>query len=90
MNEKVKGISYVASATEELNEELRKLSYIHDRLTVQLDTGAIGIDQFIEKLELSANTNGKKLMLGGDGFNNQILLALWKARAFASMMLKAK
>ncbi|HFM0018281.1 TPA: AAA family ATPase, partial [Escherichia coli] len=59
VNEKVKGISYVASATEELNEELRKLSYTHDRLTVQLDTGAIGIDQFIEKLELSANTNGK-------------------------------
>ncbi|EEV6490312.1 AAA family ATPase, partial [Escherichia coli] len=73
--------SYVASATEELNEELRKLSYTHDRLTVQLDTGAIGIDQFIEKLELSANTNGKKLMLGGDGFNNQILLALWKAKS---------
>ncbi|MFJ5341324.1 ATP-dependent nuclease [Pectobacterium sp. CHL-2024] len=81
VNEKVKGISYVASATEELNEELRKLSYTHDRLTVQLDTGAIGIDQFIEKLELSANTNGKKLMLGGDGFNNQILLALWKAKS---------
>ncbi|KAB6775076.1 AAA family ATPase, partial [Bifidobacterium longum] len=81
VNEKVKGISYVASATEELNEELRKLSYTHDRLTVQLDTGAIGIDQFIEKLELSANTNGKKLMLGGDGFNNQILLALWKTKS---------
>ncbi|WP_312283188.1 AAA family ATPase [Pseudescherichia sp.] len=81
VNEKVKGISYVASATEELNDELRKLSYTHDRLTVQLDTGAIGVDQFIEKLELSANTNGKKLMLGGDGFNNQILLALWKAKS---------
>ncbi|EOC1319324.1 AAA family ATPase, partial [Cronobacter turicensis] len=81
VNEKVKGISYVASATEELNEELKKLSYTHDRLTVQLDTGAIGIDQFIEKLELSANTNGKKIMLGGDGFNNQILLALWKAKS---------
>ncbi|HBM2606825.1 TPA: AAA family ATPase, partial [Enterobacter hormaechei subsp. xiangfangensis] len=46
-----------------------------------LDSGAIGVDQFIEKLELSSNTNGKKVMLGGDGFNNQILLALWKAKS---------
>lgn len=81
VNEKVREISYVASATSELNTELRKLSYNHERLTVQLDTGAIGVDQFIEKLELSASTNGKKLMLGGDGFNNQILLALWKAKS---------
>ncbi|UDQ82425.1 AAA family ATPase [Erwinia rhapontici] len=81
VNEKVRGISYVASATTELNTELRKLSYNHERLKVQLDTGAIGVDQFIEKLELSASSNGKKLMLGGDGFNNQILLALWKAKS---------
>lgn len=46
-----------------------------------LDSGAIGVDQFIEKLELSSNTNGKKVMLGGDGFNNQVLLALWKAKS---------
>ncbi|HEN3619204.1 TPA: AAA family ATPase, partial [Yersinia enterocolitica] len=41
----------------------------------------IGVDQFIEKLELSASTNGQRVMLGGDGLNNQILLALWKAKS---------
>jgi len=81
VNNKVKEINYVSKATSELNDELKKLSYQNDKFSVQLDSGAIGIDQFIEKLELSSNTNGKKVMLGGDGFNNQILLALWKAKS---------
>ncbi|CAN2523393.1 ATP-dependent nuclease [Klebsiella pneumoniae] len=81
VNDKVKEISYVSSATKELNDELKKLSYNNEKISVMLDSGAIGIDQFIEKLELSSNTNGKKVMLGGDGFNNQILLALWKAKS---------
>lgn len=81
VNNKVKEISYVSMATQELNDELKKLSYNNEKHIVQLDSGAIGIDQFIEKLELSSNSNGKKVMLGGDGFNNQILLALWKAKS---------
>ncbi|MFJ5337265.1 ATP-dependent nuclease [Pectobacterium sp. CHL-2024] len=81
VNDKVKDISYVSAATNELNEELKKLSYNNDKMSVMLDSGAIGIDQFIEKLELSSSANGKKVMLGGDGFNNQVLLALWKAKS---------
>ncbi|HAT5001340.1 TPA: AAA family ATPase, partial [Serratia marcescens] len=81
VNNKVKAISYVTTATDELNDELKKLSYSNDRYNVQLDSGAIGTDQFIEKLELSSNANGSKVMLGGDGFNNQILLALWKTKS---------
>ncbi|EGV8232188.1 ATP-dependent endonuclease, partial [Salmonella enterica] len=81
VNDKVKEISYVSTATEELNDELKKLSYNNEKISVMLDSGAIGVDQFIEKLELSSNTNGKKVMLGGDGFNNQVLLALWKAKS---------
>lgn len=81
VNDKVKDISYVSMATKELNAELKKLSYNNEKYTVELDSGAIGVDQFIEKLELSSNANGKKVMLGGDGFNNQILLALWKTKS---------
>lgn len=60
VNDKVKEISYVSTATEELNDELKKLSYNNEKISVMLDSGAIGVDQFIEKLELSSNTNGKK------------------------------
>ncbi|USX06672.1 ATP-dependent nuclease [Paraburkholderia fungorum] len=81
VNEGVRQLKYVSSATDELNGELRLLAHHHAQYKVSLDTGAININQFIEQLELGASTNGAPVMLGGDGRNNQILLALWKARS---------
>jgi putative ATP-dependent endonuclease of OLD family len=81
INEKVAELNYVKDATSVVNEELKKLSYTNDNYSVHLDTGAIKVNQFIENLELGASTAGSKLMLGGDGRNNQILLALWKAKS---------
>ncbi|UCV01009.1 ATP-dependent nuclease [Acidovorax radicis] len=81
VNAGVKRLNYVASATTDLNAELKKLSHHHAGYDVSLDTGAIDMQQFIEQLELGASTNGSPVMLGGDGRNNQILLALWKARS---------
>jgi putative ATP-dependent endonuclease of OLD family len=81
VNQGVRELNYVAEATKELNDELKALSHHHAGYNVALDTGAIGIEQFIEQLELGASTNGSRVMLGGDGRNNQILLALWKARS---------
>jgi len=81
VNAGVKNLNYVAEATKDLNNELRALSHHHAGYNVSLDTGAIDIQQFIEQLELGASTNGSRVMLGGDGRNNQILLALWKAKS---------
>ncbi|HGW4092895.1 TPA: ATP-dependent endonuclease [Pseudomonas aeruginosa] len=81
VNAGVKRLHYVAEATQDLNNELRALSHHNVGYNVSLDTGAIGIEQFIEQLELGASTNGSRVMLGGDGRNNQILLALWKAKS---------
>jgi putative ATP-dependent endonuclease of OLD family len=81
VNAGVKKLNYVASATTDLNTELKNLSHHHAGYDVSLDTGAIDIQQFVEQLELGASTNGSPVMLGGDGRNNQILLALWKARS---------
>ncbi len=81
INSGVKNLHYVAEATRDLNDELQALSHHHMGYNVSLDTGAIGIEQFIEQLELGASTNGSRVMLGGDGRNNQILLALWKAKS---------
>jgi putative ATP-dependent endonuclease of OLD family len=81
VNAGIKKLNYVASATTDLNTELKQLSHHHAAYNVSLDTGAIDIQQFIEQLELGASTNGSPVMLGGDGCNNQILLALWKARS---------
>lgn len=81
VNAGVKKLHYVAEATKDLNNELKALSHHHAGYNVSLDTGAIDIQQFIEQLELGASTNGSPVMLGGDGRNNQILLALWKAKS---------
>ncbi len=81
INEKIAELHYVKDATSVVNEELQKLSHSYGEYSIHLDTGAIKVNQFIENLELAASTAGSKLMLGGDGRNNQILLALWKAKS---------
>lgn len=81
LNEKVSQLVYVDKATNDVNDELKKLAHHYADYEVQLDAGAIQVNDFIEKLQLGANTNGSNVMLGGDGRNNQILLALWKAKS---------
>ncbi|OBT05505.1 ATP-dependent endonuclease [Shewanella sp. UCD-FRSSP16_17] len=81
LNGKVSQLKYVTSATHDVNEELKKLAHHYTDYEVQLDTGAIEVNDFIDKLQLGAKTNGSNVMLGGDGRNNQILLALWKAKS---------
>jgi putative ATP-dependent endonuclease of OLD family len=81
LNEKVSQLVYVDKATNDINDELKKLAHHYADYEVQLDTGAIQVNDFIEKLKLGANTNGSNVMLGGDGRNNQILLAIWKAKS---------
>jgi putative ATP-dependent endonuclease of OLD family len=81
INKRVARLNYVKDSTSVVNEELKKLAYASADYSVQLDSGSIKVSQFIENLELGATTSGSKLMLGGDGRNNQILLALWKAKS---------
>ena len=81
LNDKVSQLIYVDKATHDVNQELCKLAHHNSNYTVQLDSGAIQVNDFIENLQLSASTNGSNVMLGGDGRNNQILLALWKVKS---------
>ncbi|MFJ1521856.1 ATP-dependent nuclease [Acinetobacter sp. ABJ_C1_1] len=83
INEKITQLYYVDHATKEINEELKKLAYHHSEYSVQLDSGAIQVSDFIDNLQLGANVHGSNILLGGDGRNNQILLALWKAKSIA-------
>ncbi len=74
-------MNYVQKSTDLINDELQKLSHTNNDYGVHLDSGAIQVQQFIDNLQLSASSSGSKIMLGGDGRNNQILLALWKAKS---------
>jgi putative ATP-dependent endonuclease of the OLD family len=81
INNKISELRYVEKATSDVNDELKKLAYHYSEYSVRLATGVIGINHFINNLQLGANTHGSNVMLGGDGRNNQILLALWKAKS---------
>lgn len=81
LNDQVSQLIYVEHATQDVNDELKKLAYHYEDYLVQLDSGAIRVSDFIEGLQLGASSNGSNIMLGGDGRNNQILLALWKAKS---------
>ncbi|MEA3169159.1 MAG: putative ATP-dependent endonuclease of the family [Pseudomonas sp.] len=81
INGLVSKLHYVNNATNAVNEELLKLSHDLTNYSVHLDSGAIQTQQFIDNLRLGASTAGSKISLGGDGRNNQILMALWKAKS---------
>ncbi|BBL57403.1 ATP-dependent nuclease [Methylomonas koyamae] len=81
INERVSKLNYVKDSTLLVNNELKKLSYGYNDYAVHLDSGAIKVHQFIDNLELGASISGSKMMLGGEGRDNQILLALWKAKS---------
>lgn len=81
INEQVRSLNYVKGATAAVNEELQKLAHDFSGYEVKLDSGAIQVQQFIDSLKLGASTSGSTVMLGGDGRNNQILMALWKAKS---------
>jgi putative ATP-dependent endonuclease of OLD family len=81
VNNLVGQLHYVSSATNDVNSELKALAHHHSSYSVKLNSVAIEVAQFVEKLELAGSTNGSKVLLGGDGRNNQILLALWKAKS---------
>lgn len=83
LNEKISQLYYVEHATQEVNTELKKLAHSNSNYSIQLDTGAIQVSDFIDALQLGASTHGSSVLLGGDGRNNQILLALWKAKSIA-------
>lgn len=81
INERVRKLNYVKDSTSLVNSELKKLAHTYHDYEVHLDSGSIQVQQFIDGLKLNASTNGSKMLLGGDGRNNQILLALWKAKS---------
>ncbi|HCF3403495.1 AAA family ATPase [Pseudomonas aeruginosa] len=81
INDKIRNLHYVKGATDSVNEELQKLAHDFSEYEVKLDSGAIQVQQFIDSLRLGASTSGTSVMLGGDGRNNQILMALWKAKS---------
>lgn len=73
-------LKYVTKATKRLNQELAKLSHRHATHQVVFDVGAARSDDFMSSLKLVTKVADRTVVLGGDGRNNQVHLALWAAR----------
>ena len=80
VNDKVTTLNFVKDATQNINKELKELSFHHSKQEVVFDIGASDTSKFIDNIQLASRVNGKNLTIGGDGRNNQIFLALWAAR----------
>lgn len=81
VNKAIGKLSYVSEATKVVNEELKKLSHHHSDFEVNLEARVVNFATFIDQLSLGASTQNREVGLGGDGRNNQILMALWKAKS---------
>lgn len=76
----VSGLSYITKSTDELNTQLGELSFHNQNHKVVFDVGASAPAQFVDRLQLASQIDGQSVVIGGDGRNNQIQLALWSSR----------
>lgn len=77
LNTTVRDISYVKNATNQINEELNKLSYKNEDHKLAFEVAGDDMWTLLSKIDLSMSTDDKLLSIGGDGKLNQIFLALW-------------
>jgi putative ATP-dependent endonuclease of OLD family len=80
VNGRVIALSYVQAATTGINAQLESLSYHNQYQDVIFDVGASDPSSFVDDLHLASKIKGKSVVIGGDGRNNQIHLALWSTR----------
>lgn len=76
----ISGLHFVSKATNSLNSELSALSVANENYSIDFDTGASDIRQYIDGLTLASSQQGRTVALGGDGKNNQVYLAIWSAQ----------
>ena len=77
VDEKIPELSFVKTATDQLNGELSKLSIHNKEQQVLFDTSAMDIEQVISNVSISSKHQNKRLVIGGEGRINQIYLSLW-------------
>ncbi|HTJ77848.1 MAG TPA: AAA family ATPase [Rariglobus sp.] len=81
VNDGINKLKYVSGATTSINDELKNLSHHNAQYAVGLESQVLNFSSFVERLSLGASSGGRRVGLGGDGRNNQILVGLWKAKS---------
>ncbi|WP_423055628.1 ATP-dependent nuclease [Acetobacterium carbinolicum] len=76
-NTKISSLSYIARSTAEVNAELTKMSSHNEAAGIGFSVINNSQTDIIRNLELVSKVNGKDLVVGGYGRNNQIFISLW-------------
>lgn len=80
INEKISSLNYIKNALENVNKELSSLSVENEDQNIQFVAGHNDAEKMLSDVALSYSSEEGPLTLGGDGRNNQIYLATWRAR----------
>lgn len=80
IDDNVKSLSFISKSTGSINSELAQLSFHNTAQDVIFDTGVSDVSDYVDNLKLASKVSGKMVVVGGDGRNNQIHLAMWAAK----------
>lgn len=80
VDDKIPKLSYVKSATDELNKDLNNLSIHSQEQTIVFDTASTDVDRVISNVNITSKHGDKKMLIGGEGRINQIYLSLWMSQ----------
>jgi putative ATP-dependent endonuclease of OLD family len=77
INGDIENLHFVKDALSSVNTELNQLSIHNEDQIVHYTAGNNDANKLLEQLDLSYSTGTSPLIIGGDGRNNQIVLATW-------------
>jgi hypothetical protein len=67
VDDKIPNLSYVRSATDELNKDLNNLSIHSQDQTIVFDTASTDVDRVISNVNITSKHGDKKMLIGGEG-----------------------
>jgi len=76
-NNNISSLSYILKSTKSVNDELIKMSSHNEDSGINFSVVNNSPEDIMKNLELVSRVNGKDLIVGGYGRNNQIFISLW-------------
>lgn len=76
VNSNISNLSFIKSTLDGINSEIVELS-AKPEVEFLFDSGASNPDEYINRVDLVAESDGERVSLGGDGTNNQLFITMW-------------
>ena len=80
INTQIDQLNYVKKSLNIVNQELQRMTYNNDQMSVSFSSADTQVDDLLANLEITYSALQGKMHIGGDGRNNQVYLASWVAK----------